>query len=821
MYLAAKLALIAMATAYTALAAITITGSVVDETGNPVAGARVFAEIADSPETPGAALAAGTSDVAGIYRFEIPAPGYYQLRVQREGFFLLTNKNTLLDSTPIEFHLTHLKELAESINVPYSPPVVDPEQTGEVKRLDGQAILNLPYAASQDYRRALPLMPGAIQDNSGQVHFNGGDVNETSYRLDGFDIANPASGGLTARLSVDTVQAVEWNSDRMQAENKGSAGTVEIRTEMGDDRWRFGATNPVPSIDTAGGLHINHWSPRLMTSGPIRKGKAWFHTALDPFYTANTVSSLPRGQNRTDSFTVSDLSRFQWNVSDWQTLTGSVLYDRDNSWRNGLSVLNPAETTINMRSALLVETIKDQFIVSGNLIEAGFANTRDYVRSSPLGAAAYLITPFGSSGNFFRDQTSRTTRQEGIVNAAFKPLRGAGTHQIRLGFDIENSGLNQTIVRHDLSVVRADNSVVRTVEFEGAPSQSTGNLEVYTYAVDHWSPAPTLTFDLGLRTQWNRITGSSTPAPRLAVAWAPKRARGAKFSAGWGVYYDSVTLALLALGQDQVSLTTFYSPGGANPGAPVETLYVVNRLNLRTPRFTVASVSAESALPHNFFGRVDLISRQGSRGFAFEQVSVSPLLNEYVADNSQHASYRAAEFALRRTFRAKYQWYAGYTRSEAKSSSVVQYSIENPLLTPQAGGRQAWDAPNRFLMWGWAPVQKKWFPRLLQPIVGDTDFQLLCDYHTGFAFSATTEKGYLAGAPDSRRYPDFMSVNIALERRFHFHGYLWAWRGSLINALGRSNPNEVNADADSPQFLLFARGQARAVNVRLRFLGKK
>ncbi len=344
--------LIALAAVLAARGGVTVSGSVVDETGNPVAGARVVAEIADSAN-PAAIVAAATTDAAGVFRFDIPAPGNYQIRVTREGFFLLTNKETYLDpASPIDIHLAHLKELSESIDVPYSPPVVDPDQTGEVKRLDGQTILNLPYAASQDFRQALPMLPGAIQDNSGLVHFNGGEFNETSYRLDGFDVSNPANGGLTARLSVDTVQAVEWSSDRMPAEDKGSAGTVDVRTEMGDDRWRFGATNPFPSVDNSGGLHLSHWSPRLMTSGPIRKGKLWFHTALDPFYTSSTVTGLPRGQDRTSNFTGSDLTRLQWNVSDWQTVTASILYNRGNEWHNGLSVLNPAETTINQRSAL-------------------------------------------------------------------------------------------------------------------------------------------------------------------------------------------------------------------------------------------------------------------------------------------------------------------------------------------------------------------------------------------------------------------------------------------------------------------------------------
>jgi hypothetical protein len=64
-------------------------------------------------------------------------------------------------------------------------------------------------------------------------------------------------------------------------------------------------------------------------------------------------------------------------------------------------------------------------------------------------------------------------------------------------------------------------------------------------------------------------------------------------------------------------------------------------------------------------------------------------------------------------------------------------------------------------------------------------------------------------------------VNIAIERKFGFRGYLWAWRAGLINVLDRANPNIVNNDTESPQFLQYSRGQRRAANVRLRFLGKK
>jgi hypothetical protein len=809
---------IALSMTTAAAYAVTVTGSIVDETGNPVPGARISAES-------GGVTATASSDASGVYRMEVSAAGDYGLRVEREGFFLLTKPGTHLDpAAPLDIHLTHLRELAESVNVSYSPPVVDPDATNEVKRLDGQTILNLPFAASQDYRRALPLMPGAIQDNSGVVHFNGGAPNETSYRLDGFDVSNVASGGLTARLSVDTLQSVEWTADRMPAESKGSAGAIEIQTEMGDDRWRFGATNPIPSIGTESGLHVSHWSPRFMASGPIKKGKAWFHTALDPFYTADTVPGLPSGQNRTSNFTGSDLTRVQWNVAPWQTLTAGFLYNRGQSYRNGLSVLSPAETTVNGRSTLAVGTLKDQFIVSGNLIEAGFAQTSEHIRMSPLGSDAYMLTPFGASGNYFRDQTTNSTRQEFTLNAAFRQAHiGAGTHQFRVGADAENSNLDQTVMRHSLSVVRADNSTVRQIDFEGNGREVAGNLEIYSYATDHWTFGERVTLDLGLRTQWNRLTGSTPAAPRLAASWTPWKKAAMKFSAGWGVYYDSIPLALFALGEDQSSITTFFPPAGifAPQTAPMESIYRVVTRDLRTPRFTLTSAAAESALPHGFMARVDLTSRQGSRGFAFDQYFASPALNEYVANNSQHATYRAAEITIRRTFRAKYQWAASYTRSSARSNAVIGYTIENPLLTPQAGGPEPWDAPNRFLMWGWAPIQKRWFPGVFQSIVGDTDLQLLTDYHTGFAFNSTTENGYLAGAPNSLRFPDFFSLNLAIERRFHFRGYLWAWRAGAVNVLARSNPNGVNSDYDSPEYLTFQRGQGRALNFRLRFIGRK
>ena len=803
-----------------AIGVIGMDGRVVDDNGAPVPGVRVIAAPAGTTKPP--SLGGTTTDAAGAFRLTVPDRGTWAVFAQEEGFFLFVRPDLIVDrDTTLEIHLSRLKEMSESLDVRYSPPVIDPEHTGDTKALQSPAILNVPYPAGQDYRSALPLMSGAVQDNSGQVHFNGGETNETNYRLNGFDVSDPATGGLTTRLNVDTVQTLEWEASRYSPEKgKGSAGTLEIRTQMGDDHWRFGGTNFIPGLAAQNGLYVNHWSPRATVSGPIKKGRGWFHNAFDAYYTANTIPQLPGGQNRNNSLTTTDLTRFQWNLSDSQILSGSFLINLGDDRRAGLSFLNPAQTTTNSRHSLMLGTIKDQLIIGGGVLEFGFANTNAYNRSAPQGDQPYVVTPFGASGNYFRDDKTWSSRQEWLINGFVKPIRWHGSHQIEVGADVERSNLNQTIYRHEFTVVRADNSIVRSIQFAGSPQQFRTNVEAYSYVVDRWSPLATLTVEGGFRTQWDEYTGGAPPAPRLAAAWAPKLLGGLKLSAGWGVFYDAATLGMLALSQEQTSVSTYYAPDGTQVGVPVQSMFVLRPHDVRLPRFAMSSFTAERKLPLGLNGRVNLISRQGNRGFSFEQAIENPSTNLYVLDNVAREKYRAAEFEARRTFLAKYQWFASYTRSEARSTAVIGYSIENPLLTPQTGGPLPWDAPNRVVMWGWAPVSKQWFPRLLRPIVGETDFQVLGDFQTGFPFSAVTETGYIAGQPGAYRFPDYLTLNVALERKFPFHGYMWAFRGALVNSLDRQNANVVNNDFNSPDFMAFQRGQARAVNVRLRFIGR-
>ncbi|MDQ1474556.1 MAG: hypothetical protein QOJ99_6036, partial [Bryobacterales bacterium] len=650
------LALIASSGGAAIAADVTIKGRVLDENGVPVAGTRVSVFDSEAARAGGHSRAEVSSDAAGLFHLEIPAEGTYPVQAAHEGFFLFQNPSVNLDrDSPLEIYMNHLKELAERMDVRYSPPVIDPEQTSDTKRLQGEDILHVPVPASQDFRSSLPMMPSVLQDNSGQVHFNGGNTNQTNYRLNGFDVSDPATGNLTTRLNIDAVQTLEWEASRFSPEKgKGSAGTLDIRTQNGDNHWRFGGTNFVPGLGTQGGVYLNHWSPRVKFSGPIRKGRGWFHNAFDMYYVADTISDLPKGQNRAHSITGTNLTRLQWNVRENQILTASFLINRGNSSRTGLSFLDPAETTVNRRQSLLLGTIKDQFLIGGGLLEIGFANTTAFLRASPQGAQPYIITPFGASGNFFRDETRRSGRQEWLINGFIKPLQWWGTHQIQLGATVERSNLDELITRHDLSVVRANNSIVRDVHFLGDPRHFRTNVENYGYALDRWNPVSDLTIEAGFRTQWDQYTKGAPPAPRLAAAWAPKRLGGTKLSAGWGIFYDAITLKMLTLDQEQLSITTFYTPGGLPLSAPLETRFVAKPHDFRLPRYAITSFSAERRLRWNVYSRLNLTSREGSRGLSFAQNIVNTSNNVYTLENIERQRYRAAEFSVRGTFLNKY-----------------------------------------------------------------------------------------------------------------------------------------------------------------------
>ncbi len=256
------------------------------------------------------------------------------------------------------------------------------------------------------------------------------------------------------------------------------------------------------------------------------------------------------------------------------------------------------------------------------------------------------------------------------------------------------------------------------------------------------------------------------------------------------------------------------------------TSFAVNDRNLLAPFVRTSSFSVEQKLPHEFYLRSGFIHRAGVHGLTFEPPALAVASGfeqgaVFQLSNARRDWYNAVDVSLRHTFAAKFEWFAGYTRSSAHSNAAVEYSLQNPVFGPQGPGPYPWDTTNRFHTWGWVPLPSHMLPGRLQFLIRNTSVQYLAEYRTGFPFSTVDEEGFMVGAPNSLRMPYYFNINLAFERQFRALHYLWAWRFGFNNLTNNENPNVVNNVIGTPQFLTYGRGQARAFNVRLRLLGRK
>ena len=786
--------------------------TVMDENGAAVSSARVtLAPVQGTPLH-------SETDYAGRAEFSDLRPGDYSLEVEKEGYFAITEPGIRVgevDSADVT--LNHTREFSEQVNVVESPPAIDPGKTQASETLSSENIIDLPFPVSRDFRYALPMLPGVLQDYTGQLHVDGASTRQIYDQMDGFNLSDPASGQFLTRVSVDALRSVDVASSRYSTEfGKGSGGVLSLRTGMGDDHWRFTGTDFFPGVSDRRGLAVNNWTPRGLISGPIRTGKAWFMEALEGEYDLTVFKELPVGADRYSVYRASNLSKAQVNLAQNNNLTVSFLVNYLISPHSGLDPLDPLPTTQRYSTDAFVFSAKDQHLFeNGLLLEAGVATSTFYTNVVPMGDQTYVITPNGTSGNYYLTNHNQTGRTQGIANLFVPPLSTAGQHQIKLGIDLDRLDDHQEYNRQPYVVDRANGTVSRRVSFTGAPPYTRYDDEAGAYAQDRWSITPRWLLEPGVRVDWDEIVHGLAASPRLASTVLLRRNGDSKFSWGVGVYRDPSNLDILTRALTGTRTDYFYDATGVNLlQPPVLSAFSVNPDRLRFSFVTNASVAFEQKLPGRTYLHVELLDRRARNIWTFVNPGAStlpegPFTGDFLLTNDRRDHYDSATLTLRHVFKQNHVVFAAYTRSRALTNADFGYGLDSVLFSPQAGGPLAWDTPNRFLSWGWVPFVHK------------IDAGYTLDWRTGFPFSVQNDSQQVVGAPDSRRFPPYFSVDLSLERRFKTFGFQWALRAGVDNVFARGNYSYVNSNIDSPNFLTFTGAQGRSFIARIRLLGRK
>jgi hypothetical protein len=282
-----------------------------------------------------------------------------------------------------------------------------------------------------------------------------------------------------------------------------------------------------------------------------------------------------------------------------------------------------------------------------------------------------------------------------------------------------------------------------------------------------------------------------------------------KFTIAWGIFQQPLTLDMLGPAYDQHRFDTFYDPAGSPlEPYPVTSRFLLSDTSLRQSRFYTTSAAWEQKLGKSSRFKIDFTQRNGRLGLAYDKVENNPSESVFVLQNHRRDRHRSLQISFQHLFSDKTSLTANYTRSGTWTNRVFDYTLDTLVFSPQESGPPVWDTPNRFVSSGWTPAP---FWNLL--------LSYYFEYRTGFPFSVVNERQQVVGAANSMRYPDFVSLNAGAEKRFKFLTREWAVRFTIINLISRENPDSVVNNIDSPNFMKYAGGQKRSLNLRIRLVG--
>ncbi len=787
--------------------------SVIDENGVAVSDAQVTVT---EPGQPPAHL---RTDFAGICSFTPRQQNPYQLHIEKPGFYATDASGIEPGQTSLKVVLAHEQIVREQVSVTASPPGIDTQEIPDRTTMNTPEIVNIPYQTSRDIRYLLPFLPGVVQDSTEQVHVAGSETWETLDTMDGFDIRSPVGGSLSLRVSPDAVRSIDSETTRYPVEyGRATGGVLAFSTGMGDNKFRFNATNFIPSFRDLNGIRFDKFVPRFTFSGPLKPDRAWWYDGAETEYDNIYITELPANADTDSLIRGSNLMKVQDNLTAANILTAGLLYNNYHSPFDGISPLVPQSSTVKRNTLAWFPYLRDQqSLADGGLLDLGVGYVRIRDGYEPHGSVPYQITPEMSEGSYFENLTGRSQRLQGTAALYLPPHRWAGQHDVKMGLDVDHIATYQNQSRTAVSYLRENGTLDRESTFAPAPAFTMHNAEIGAYIQDRWQPAEGWLVEPGLRFDWDEIVRRALVAPRLAAVYAPPGDKDkTKISAGIGIYYEHTQLEYLAQTFAGVRSDTYYETDGVTPaGLAQMTEFTANRGTLSAPRAFNWSVGVERTLPWSIIAGANFMQKRTTDLLTFaNQSGTAALAGDYLLTNGREDRYSSEEFDARRLFASGYTVYVSYTHSSARTNAALDYLPTPSPLGPQQSGPLAWDTPNRTISWGWLPIpmamlKKQW------------DFVYLLDWHNGYPFTAVNAAQQVVGAAGAQRFPDFVNFSPGVEWKFHFRGQYWGLRGVIENATGSQNPAIVNNVVDSPEFGTFSEFQGRAFTARIRLIGAK
>ena len=804
-------------------------GEVLNEKNETIAGAVCTL---NGPVLPAQGITVTTGERGG-FAFQGLVPGTYQLTCAAVAYQAVVQSGLEVTETQAPFVQVILPTaivVREKVEVQGKAPTVAQESTtAPPVRLSAPQLKTLPLT-QQKFKAALPLVPGVVRTPDGKTNIKGQVETQGMLLVDSAETVDPVTGSFSIEVPLDAVESLEVYKTAYLAEyGRFSGGLTSIQTKPPSSKWHFELNDFVPTMRIRQGhiVGIADDEPRLNFTGPLVPGRLNFSESFVYTLVKQPVRGLAWPHNETKTQGYNSFTNFQYTFSTQHLLTANVnLFPLRRQFAD-INSLVPQSASTDYGQRGYSVGLTDRYLFSSGTVLTTLARiTRFSSYAHGQGPEEMVIRPDGRGGNFFNAWSRRSSQEEFLQNLQFPAWRWLGQHTVKVGGDFVHRSYYGSSLSHPVQLLRPDGTLAARVEFSGAASLAAEDTETAAFVQDHWMFRENLAVDAGLRFSGQTIGERALFGPRVGMVYSPGRGGKTIFRAGAGIFNDRVPLLAGDFTRNPTRTVQLFDAAGLPQGAPLvfQNAYVQRD---EKGRRIIPPGRDLGSTPYNLTWNLELnrellphvvirLSYLTSR--TFDEFVVDPLTLPgsqpiLLLTNTGGTRYHEFESTLRVRASASADLNFSYVRSLARGNlntlTHVYVPFEEPVIRPDFYADLPSNIPHRVVAWARFRLPRE---VTLSPLV---------DVHSGFPYSAVDVLQNYVGAPNSRRFPTFLSLDLRMTKDFRVPITSWLKKHkfrldfAVFNLTNHTNPRDVYANVTSPNFGSFLGYQHRVYDLSL------
>ena len=269
------------------------------------------------------------------------------------------------------------------------------------------------------------------------------------------------------------------------------------------------------------------------------------------------------------------------------------------------------------------------------------------------------MLPNTNSGNYYFRQQRTADRFQWSEIFSTRALSFAGTHHLKFGGLWTRTTLDGSFSANPIEIRTHAGDLLQRIDFLNAPPFTIRDWEGGGFFQDTWAIRPQLMADIGLRSDYQNITGVHRFAPRAGIAWSPFGDSATTLRAGYGWFFDRVPLNVLAFP---------YFPARGVPNILGVADYSDNALVFgpqRPGNFAPESTNWSVQIDHRF-ANVVVVRARYIQSHAQGLMTVRPLPDAYVLGGNGLARSQQFEVMTKVAWKPDRQLFFSYVHSQAR-----------------------------------------------------------------------------------------------------------------------------------------------------------